>query len=73
MKYIKSATERMRANEGLALQGEPSLLERVIKSENSEKLATIMALDMILVGIDTVRVLKSFFIFNSGLIKLKHF
>jgi len=54
MKYIRSATERMRSNEGLALQGEPSLLERVIKSENSEKLATIMALDMILVGIDTI-------------------
>lgn len=55
MKYIRSATDRMKANEGLALQGEPSLLERVIKSEKSEKLATIMALDMILVGIDTVR------------------
>lgn len=44
----------MEAKEGLALKGEPSLLERVIQTEKSEKLATIMALDMILVGIDTV-------------------
>lgn len=54
LKYIRSATQRMEAKEGLALKGEPSLLERVIQSEKSEKLATIMALDMILVGIDTV-------------------
>lgn len=44
----------MKRNEGLALQGEPSLIERVIKSENNEKIATILALDLILVGIDTV-------------------
>ncbi|XP_063701234.1 probable cytochrome P450 301a1, mitochondrial [Culicoides brevitarsis] len=54
LKYIRSATARMEAREGLALKGEPSLLERVIQSEKSEKLATIMALDMILVGIDTI-------------------
>lgn len=48
----------MEAKEGLALKGEPSLLERVIQSEKSEKLATIMALDMILVGIDTVSSLR---------------
>lgn len=55
MKYIGSARSRMRLHEGLALQGEPSLLERVIKSEkNDDKLATIMALDLILVGIDTI-------------------
>lgn len=34
---------------------EPSLLERVLKAEKDEKLACIMALDLILVGIDTVR------------------
>ncbi|XP_058463856.1 probable cytochrome P450 301a1, mitochondrial [Malaya genurostris] len=54
MKYIKNATSRMKLNEGRALDGEPSLLERVIKSGNNEKLAVIMALDLILVGIDTI-------------------
>uniref|UniRef100_A0A336MYW7 CSON008667 protein n=1 Tax=Culicoides sonorensis TaxID=179676 RepID=A0A336MYW7_CULSO len=54
MKYIRNATQRMEAKEGLALKGEPSLLERVITAEKSEKLAAIMALDMILVGIDTI-------------------
>jgi hypothetical protein len=48
----------MKANEGLDLNKEPSLLERVIKSGNNEKIATVMALDMILVGIDTVCVLQ---------------
>lgn len=31
-----------------------SLLERVLKSEKDPKVACVMALDMILVGIDTV-------------------
>lgn len=60
MKYIKSATNKMKNNKDLALRGEPSLIERVIELEKSEKLATIMALDMILVGIDTVSVIKYF-------------
>lgn len=57
MKYIQSATEKMRnmTAEEKRLQGEPSLLEKVITSEKDEKIACIMALDLILVGIDTVR------------------
>lgn len=54
MKYIKSATKRMNLGEGRALDGEPSLLERVIKSQKDERLAVVMALDLILVGIDTI-------------------
>lgn len=56
MKYISQATERLKASGGVggALDGEPSLIERVLKDENNEKLATIMALDLILVGIDTI-------------------
>lgn len=56
MKYIQSATEKMKsmtADERAAL-GEPSLLQKVITSEKNEKIACIMALDLILVGIDTV-------------------
>lgn len=56
MKYIQAATAKMKSRtpaEREAL-GEPSLLERVILSEKNEKIACIMALDLILVGIDTV-------------------
>lgn len=53
MKYIQSATNRLASGEKGAMT-EPSLLERVIMSEKNEKIACIMALDLILVGIDTV-------------------
>lgn len=54
MKYISRATERLKAGSKGALDGEPSLIERVLTEEKDEKLATIMALDLILVGIDTI-------------------
>ena len=55
MKYIQAATERMKTNSTVgSTMEEPSLLERVLKAEKNEKLACIMALDLILVGIDTV-------------------
>lgn len=54
MKYIQNATERMKANETGQTMEEPSLLEHVLRTEKDEKLACIMALDLILVGIDTV-------------------
>lgn len=56
MKYISKATERLKASGGVggALDGEPSLIERVLKEHNNEKIATVMALDLILVGIDTI-------------------
>jgi cytochrome P450 len=56
MKYISQATERMKVSggEGGAMDGEPSLIERVLKEEKNEKLATTMALDLMLVGIDTI-------------------
>lgn len=53
MKYIGNATERLK-QQGPSRDGEPSLLEKVILAEKNEKVATIMALDLILVGIDTV-------------------
>jgi cytochrome P450 len=54
MKYINKAHERLKAKQPGALDGEPSLLERVLKSTNDEKLATIMALDLLLVSVDTI-------------------
>lgn len=53
MKYIGNATERLK-HQGPSRDGEPSLLEKVIVAEKNEKVATIMALDLILVGIDTI-------------------
>jgi hypothetical protein len=46
MKYISKATERLKANDdvGGALDGEPSLIERVLKETKNEKIATVMAL-----------------------------
>ncbi|XP_020805493.1 probable cytochrome P450 301a1, mitochondrial [Drosophila serrata] len=54
MKYIQSATERLKTQDPSLRAGEPSLVEKVILSEKDEKIATIMALDLILVGIDTI-------------------
>lgn len=57
MKYIQEATAKMKSRSPAEREalGEPSLLEKVILSEKNEKIACIMALDLILVGIDTVR------------------
>lgn len=44
MKYISKATERLKAGSEGALDGEPSLIERVLQQEKDEKLATTMAL-----------------------------
>lgn len=56
MKYIQAATHKMKSRTQAEREamGEPSLLERVILSEKNEKIACVMALDLILVGIDTV-------------------
>jgi cytochrome P450 len=56
MKYISKATQKLKASDGIggALDGEPSLIERVLKEHKDEKLATVMALDLMLVGIDTI-------------------
>nr|UPO37781.1 cytochrome P450 301a1 [Liriomyza trifolii] len=53
MKYINAAKERLKTS-GANKTGEPSLLEKVLLTEKNDKVATIMALDLILVGIDTI-------------------
>nr|XP_031846911.1 probable cytochrome P450 301a1, mitochondrial [Nomia melanderi] len=50
-KYTAAALERIRQGKDNA--NEPSLLERVLGLENDTKLATILSLDLFLVGIDT--------------------
>lgn len=53
-KYINEALERLKTKKYTS-EDDLSLLERVLRSEGDPKIATIMALDLILVGIDTVR------------------
>lgn len=52
MKYIDSAVERLKTKQG---SSDLSLLERILVSEPDPKTAYVLALDLILVGIDTVR------------------
>jgi hypothetical protein len=52
-KYIDAAMERL-STKGPADERDLSLLERVLASEPDRSTACIFALDLILVGIDTV-------------------
>lgn len=54
MKYIDIALDNLK-NTNLE-NGEPSVLQRVLQMENDPKVASILALDMFLVGIDTVSI-----------------
>ncbi|XP_054265135.1 probable cytochrome P450 301a1, mitochondrial [Macrosteles quadrilineatus] len=51
MKYIDSAVERLKSKEA---SSDLSLLERILVSEPDPKTAYVLALDLILVGIDTI-------------------
>ena len=62
MKYIVQALEEHRLTEGQELGKTASLLQRVLALDpTNPKLATILAIDMFLVGIDTVRKTLCFF------------
>lgn len=51
-----TATALLRTNNKMILDKELSLLERVLARENDTKVASILALDLLLVGIDTVSI-----------------
>jgi len=55
MKYIDEAMERLKNKDPNNPQNELSLVERILANEPDPKTAYILALDLILVGIDTVR------------------
>lgn len=55
MKHIDSAMERLKSKKSLD-EKDLSLIERVLASESDPKTAYILALDLILVGIDTVSI-----------------
>ncbi|XP_046814870.1 probable cytochrome P450 301a1, mitochondrial [Vespa crabro] len=53
MKYIDAATERLK-NKKSTNEEDHSLVERILATETNPKVAYILALDLILVGIDTI-------------------
>lgn len=53
-KYIDAAMERLKTKK-VQDEKELSLVERILANEPDIKMAYILALDLILVGIDTVR------------------
>lgn len=53
MKYIDAAMERLQSKTTIN-ENELSLIERILANEADPKIAYILALDLILVGIDTV-------------------
>jgi len=61
MKYIDDAMLRLKNKSQSVNESELSLVERILANEPDPKTAYVLALDLILVGIDTVR--KYFFIF----------
>lgn len=66
MKHIDSAMERLKTKKSLDEQ-DLSLMERVLASESDPKTAYILALDLILVGIDTVSKNKSYVKTSPGI------
>lgn len=53
MKYIDAAMERLKTKQSFD-ERDLSLVERILAGESDPKTAYILALDLILVGIDTV-------------------
>lgn len=57
MKYIDAAIDRLQEKKKNGVQmheSELSLVERILAKESNPKMAYVLALDLILVGIDTV-------------------
>lgn len=56
MKYIECAIERLNERD-VTKDGDFSLIERILVTEKDPNIACVLALDLILVGIDTVGIL----------------
>lgn len=59
MKHIDAAVVRLQ-NKKSVNEDDLSLVERILQNEKDPKIAYILALDLILVGIDTVITMKIF-------------
>jgi len=55
MKHISRAMQHLRSHGTVQVDNESSLLQRILALDPDPKTACILALDMFLVGIDTVR------------------
>jgi len=55
MKHISTALECLHSGESVQVGNDSSLLQRVLALDPDPRTACILALDMFLVGIDTVR------------------
>lgn len=73
MKYIQQAIDRLN-EKGVSEEKELSLIERILVTEKDPNLACILALDLILVGIDTVSIFSKLFFhfFFQKLYEKKH-
>lgn len=60
MKHISVAMEKINMEKDVDLE-HVSLLENILRETKSEKIATVLALDLMLVGVDTVSKTFSFF------------
>lgn len=59
MKYINEAMERLKTKT-VKSENELSLIERILANEPDPKTAYVLALDLILVGIDTVIIIIAY-------------
>ena len=54
MKYISEAMERLNLEEGTKRDDDMSIMEKIILKTSDPKIAAVLALDLLLVGVDTV-------------------
>lgn len=71
MKYIDAAMERLKTKKSVD-EFDLSLVERILAKESDPKMAYILALDLILVGIDTVRNNEYFFCYITAIFNIQN-
>jgi cytochrome P450 family 49 subfamily A len=54
MKYITEATNRLSLEDGTKTGEDMSIVEKIIHKTSDPKIAAVLALDLLLVGVDTV-------------------
>ena len=54
MKYISEAMDRLDLEEGTKSDDDMSIVEKIIHKTSDPKIAAVLALDLLLVGVDTV-------------------
>lgn len=62
-KHISKAFDKYKSQKNV---DEPSVLQRILAMDNDLKMATILALDLFLVGIDTVCFCSDFFLLKHA-------